>query len=308
MSTQKLKPGFLLKTGILPAAFYVLFLVFNFAGCGKMSQGSLGQESVKMVVLPAYSTGAMSQKYLPLLGYLSRETGYEIQYIWGQSYTGVGAAIETSGADFVFCDPLASLVLQKTHQAKPLVISLGTDGLSEVRGVILVPRSSTLTYPALAKGKVIACASMQSSEGFLSQAYYLFIDKSQPLLLQNNGPFPGRDYQLLICGTMDAVINKVADGQADAGFVSPECLETAKKRGLVPLVRTEPVPGWLCLSLKSDNFEAEEKLTQAFLRLNHKNAQHQKILFGLGYSGFASPAGIDFKGLADKARSLYIPF
>ena len=68
------------------------------------------------------------------------------------------------------------------------------------------------------------------------------------------------------------------------------------------------MPGWLCLSLKGDNFEVEEKLTQAFLRLGQANSEHQKILDGLGYHGFAIPQGADLKGLAEKARSLNVPF
>ena len=66
--------------------------------------------------------------------------------------------------------------------------------------MILVPQVRTSPNPRSLKGKLVACVSMQSSEGFLSQAYYL---KSLGLLA-------GRDYRLLICGTMDEVIKKVA--------------------------------------------------------------------------------------------------
>jgi len=282
-------------------AIYILIFslcIIGFAGCGNISRGSLSQEAVKMAVLPAYSTALTSQKYLPLLDYLSRETGYEVQYIWGQSYSGLGAAIETSGADFVICDPLAYLTLQKTHRARPLVISTMSPGQTETQGVIFVPQGSQITDLRSLKGKLVACASMQSSEGFLSQAYYL---KSLGLL-------PGRDYRLLICGTMDEAVKKVAEGKAQAGFGAPGCLDPAMAGRLIPLASTEPVPGWLCLSLKGDNYEVEEKLTQAFLRLSQENPEQKKILDGLGYYGFNSPQSIEFKGLAEKAQSLGIPY
>ena len=274
------------------------FCLLLFAGCGNLSRGSLSQEAVKMAVLPAYSTALTSQKYLPLLNYLSRETGYEVQYIWGQSYAGLGAAIETSGADFVICDPLAYLILQKTHRARPLVISAAAAGQTETPGMIFVPQGSNITEPSSLKGKLVAIASMQSSEGFISQAVYL---KSLGLLA-------GRDYRLLICGTMDDVIKKVAEGKAQAGFGGPGCLDSSMTGKLIPLASTDPVPGWLCLSLKVDNYEVEEKLTQAFLRLNRANPEHKKVLDGLGYHGFAVPQGADLKGLAEKARSLNVPF
>ncbi|MDO9026367.1 MAG: phosphate/phosphite/phosphonate ABC transporter substrate-binding protein [bacterium] len=251
-----------------------------------------------MAVLPAYSTALTSQKYLPLLNYLSRETGYEVQYIWGQSYSGLGAAIETSGADFVICDPLSYLTLQKTHRARPLVISCVTPGQTETQGMIFIPQGSSITEPSSLKDKLVACASMQSSEGFLSQAYYL---KSLGLL-------PGRDYRLLICGTMDEVIRKVAEGKAQAGFGGPGCLDPAIAGQLIPLSSTDPVPGWMCLSLKGDNYEVEEKLTQAFLRLSLENPEQKRILDGLGYYGFASPQGADINSLAEMARSLNVPF
>lgn len=274
------------------------FCLLLFAGCGNLPRGSISQEPVKMAVLPVYSTAQTSQKYLPLLKYLSGETGYEVQYIWGQSYAGLGAAIETSGADFVICDPLSYLTLQKTRRARPLVVSVERSGQTEVRGLIIVPQNSDITGPLELKGKLVACVSMQSSAGFLSQALYL----------RSLGLLPGKDYRMLICGTMDEVLKKVASGQVQAGFGGPGSLEAARDKGLDLLASTEPVPGWLCLSLKSDNYEVEDKLTKAFLRLNQANPEHQKILDALGYYGFARPDQADFKGLAEKARSLDIPF
>jgi phosphonate transport system substrate-binding protein len=284
--------------GFLYFMFYILFFVLSSMGCGNISRGSLGQEAVKMAVLPAYSTNLTSQKYLPLLKYLSGETGYEIQYIWGQGYSGLGAAIETSGADFVICDPLSYLTLQRTHRARPLVISTPSAGQNEVQGLIFVSPKSGITDPLSLKGKLVACASMQSSEGFISQAFYL----------RSLGLVAGRDYRLLICGTMDEVVNKVASGQAEAGFGAGDCLDNSMTVKLVKLTSTTPVPGWLCLSLKGDNYEVEEKLTQAFLRLSQKNPEHKKVLDGLGYQGFSAPEEAGLKGLAEKAQSLEIPY
>jgi phosphonate transport system substrate-binding protein len=284
--------------GFLYFMFYILFFVLSSMGCGNISRGSLGQEAVKMAVLPAYSTNLTSQKYLPLLKYLSGETGYEIQYIWGQGYSGLGAAIETSGADFVICDPLSYLTLQRTHRARPLVISTPSAGQNEVQGLIFVSPKSGITDPLSLKGKLVACASMQSSEGFISQAFYL----------RSLGLVAGRDYRLLICGTMDEVVKIVAEGKAQAGFGGPGCLDPSMTGKLIPLASTDPVPGWLCLSLKGDNYEVEEKLTQAFLRLGRENTEHKKLLEGLGYNGFAIPQGSGLKGLAEMARSLNVPF
>jgi phosphonate transport system substrate-binding protein len=284
--------------GFLYFVFYILFFVLSSMGCGNISRGSLDQEAIKMAVLPAYSTNLTSQKYLPLLNYLSRETGYEIQYIWGQGYSGLGAAIETSGADFVICDPLSYLTLQRTHRARPLVISIPPGGRAEVTGLIFVSPKSSITDPLSLKGKLVACASMQSSEGFISQATYL----------RSLGLLAGRDYRLLICGTMDEVVRKVASGQAEAGFGAGDCLGDSVTVKMVALASTTPVPGWLCLSLKSDNYEVEEKLTQAFLRLSQKNPEHKKVLDDLGYQGFSVPEVAGLKGLADKAQSLDIPY
>lgn len=274
------------------------FCLLLFVGCGNISRGSLSQEAVKMAVLPAYSTALASQKYMPLLDYLSRETGYEVQYIWGQSYAGLGAALETSGADFVVCDPLFYLTLKKTHQARPLVIGAVSPGRTETRGLIFVPQGSGIAGPSDLKGKVVAVASMQSSEGFLSQACYL----------STLGLRPGKDYRLLICGTMDEAVKKVAEGKAQAGFGGPGCLDSSAPGKLDSIASTDPVPGWLCLSLKSDNYEVEEKLAQAFLRLSQENPEHKIILEGLGYHGFTSPQSADLIGLAEMARSLNVPF
>jgi ABC-type phosphate/phosphonate transport system substrate-binding protein len=107
---------------------------------------------------------------------------------------------------------------------------------------------------------------------------------------------------------MDEAVKKVAEGKAQAGFGGPDCLDPAMTGQLIPLAGTDPVPGWLCLSLKGDNYEVEEKLTQAFLRLGLENTEHKKVLEGLGYNGFAIPQEAGLKGLEEMAKGLKVPF
>lgn len=265
-------------------------------GCGNMSQGSLGQEAVKMVVLPAYSTGAMSQKFLPLLRYLSAETGYEVQYISGSSYQGLGAAAQGAGADFALCDPLSFLILQRTHGARLMVMGMAPV-LGPVTKGVLIAREDCGEAQML-RGRTVACVSQLSSEGFVSQA----------AALAALGLLPNRDYKTMICGTMEEVVRTVQQGKAEAGFVAPGAVSGSCPAGVRVLLEGEPVPNWVCVNLKPGNEEIESKIKQAFLRLNPLNQEQQQILLGLGYEKFTDQPEGDFKKLEKEARDLKVPF
>ncbi len=291
---QKSKIGRQKKAlAILISAFCVPIL----SGCGNLSRVRYGQETVKMAVLPAHSLGQMTERYLPLLRYLSSETGFDVQYVSSGSYAGFGATVEGSDVDLVLCDPLSMLTLEKSARAEALAVGLGAGGSLNSPGLIVVRDDSGIKNIPGLRGKKVGLASQRSAEGFLSQA----------LTLMGQGLDARHDLRLVNCGNMDEVARKLKEKKVDAGFIGLAAWDEAASGGLKILARTEPVPNWTVAALPGTAPEIRAKIQAALLGMG-PGQESQRILGRLRLEGFAKPAATDMGALAKAAERAGIPY
>jgi phosphonate transport system substrate-binding protein len=282
-------------------SFFILHLalcIICFNGCGDAGRGSYSQASLKMAILPVHSGEAMSGVFMPLLEYLTSETGYEIQYISSLTYDGFGAAIEGSGATVVLCDPLVYLTLRRTQQARALAVGISPDGARTSSGVIIVAAGSPVTGLAFLRGRPVACVSRQSAEGYVSQA----------LSLAAAGIVLPDDARLVSCGTMEQAASAVRSGRAAAAFVSRQTMAGPDSAGLRVLAAGAPVPTWVCAALGNGEPEAAARIGAALLRLAPANPEHAKILARIGYARFDLPVPDGLEELGKQAAALRLPY
>lgn len=282
-------------------SFFILYLAFcvvSFSGCGDAGRSRYGQTTLKMAILPVHTGEAMSSMFTPLLGYLSSETGYELQYISSQTYDGFGAAVEGSGAAVVFCDPLVFLTLQRTQGAVALATGIAADGGRTGSGVIAVAAASPVTGLAQLRGAPIACVARQSADGYVSQA----------LSLRAAGiDLPG-GARLVRCGTMEEAAALARAGRVAAAFLGPQAMNSADSAGLRVVSPGAPVPAWVCAALGGADPEAAARIATALFRLAPANPEHAKILARLGFARFAPPAAAELGELGRQAAALAIPY
>ena len=279
---------------ILLSAFCLLHVV----SCGDLSRGRYNQAALKMAVQPIYAGDAMSRTFLPLLAYLSAETGYEVQYLSSLTYDGLGATVEGSGATLVLCDPVTLLTLRRTHQARALAIGLSGDRGSS-SGLIIVAQGSAIGDCRQLAGRRIAVVSQRSAQGYVSQAVWL----------QRLGVRLPRDARLVECGTMEQVVEMVRAGRADAGFVNwQQGMADPRPAGVTVLCQTAPVPNWVCATLEGGSPDTDAKIAAALLRLSPANAEQKKILDQLGYSRFGEVPANALAELESQLRALRIPY
>jgi len=293
-----------MKSQIQNSRFKILFgliIAASFMGCGNLPQGRYGQEAVKIAVLPAYSTAVMSARYLPLLNKLSRETGFDMQYISAENIASFGASIENSQAQLVICDALTFLTLQKTKNAVALAIGRDQSGSTETSGLIIT------SFPAYAKGindvsklkgRAICCASKQSSEGYLSQAKYLF----------DQGIDPERDLRVVTVGQLDRVLASLDKGDFAAGFVPLSLWNDSLAKYYKVLATGQPVPNWALASFQGGHTEMDDMVKDALLALDPAKSEDQKILSGLGFYRFAETGSVDFRAFSEMADQMKIPY
>ncbi|MDQ7797494.1 MAG: phosphate/phosphite/phosphonate ABC transporter substrate-binding protein [Candidatus Edwardsbacteria bacterium] len=281
--------------------FYFLSLVFSITSCGNLPQGRYGQEAVKIAVLPAYSTAAMSARYLPLLNKLSRETGFDVQYISAENIPGFGAAIENSQAQLAICDALTFLTLQKTKNAVALAIGRDQNGSTETGGLIITSFAAYargIDDASKLKGRAVCCASRQSAEGYLSQAKYLF----------DQGIDPERDLRVVAVGQLDRVLAGLGKGDFAAGFIPQSQWNDSLAKCYRILATGQPVPNWVLASLQGGHTEMDDKVKDAILALDPAKPEDQEILAGLGIFRFTDAGSVDLRAFSAVADQMKIPY
>lgn len=279
--------------------YSVCFLIL--AGCGNLPQGRYGQEAVKIAVLPAYSTAAMSAKFLPLLDKLSRETGFDMQYISAENIASFGASIENSQAQLVICDALTYLTLMKTQNAVALAIGSDQAGSTETSGLIITSfseYSKGIDDVSKLKGRAICCASKHSAEGYLSQVKYLF----------DKGINPERDLRIVTLGQLDRVLASLDKGDFAAGFVPMSLWNDSLSKCYKVLATGQPVPNWVLASLQGGHTEMDDMVKDAILALDPARSEDQKILSGLGLYRFTNAGSVDFGDFSELADQMKIPY
>lgn len=281
---------------MLSAIFYLVL-----SGCGNLPQGRYGQEAVKVAVMPAYSTAVMGEKYLPVLDRLSRETGFDVQFITTENISGFGAGVENSGAQLVLCDAFAYLTLRKTKNTAILAIGNDSLGSALVSGLIITTAENYdrgLNAEAKLKDKLICCTSKQTAEGYLSQA----------LLMLGKGVDPNHGARIVAVGGFDKVIEGLATGKFEAGFITRLMWNEALAKRYRILAYGQPVPGWVMVSLQGGNTEIDQKIKEALLALDPAKPEDKKILYNIGLNRFSADYPEELDKLNLEADKLGIPY
>lgn len=205
-----------------------------------------GPNTIKVAVLPLYSTIMLFDRYDPLMRYLSRKTGLEFKMIVPKDFEDFTEVVKSGAVDFSYQNPYILSLISKDVQIRPLVTTVGDDsafdGEIEVgamyRGVIIVRDDSPVRRVEELKKKKILITSYKSAGGYLSQKIYL----------RRLGIETERDMRIIDAKRQENVILGVYRGEADAGFVRESALivwkDAVDMKRIRVLAHTTPLPNW----------------------------------------------------------------
>ena len=282
--------------------FICLSLLALASGCIAPAPPKPGQEVVKVSVQPVYSLHIMSQKYSPLIRYLSRETGYDIRAVSAMSYGTYLPTLEANQVHIGIQNPLAYITLVKTRGAYPLARMVQPDESTSYRGVIITSQGSGINQIKDLEGKKVAAASRRAVGGFLGQ----------DLVCRQNGIDVNRDLHLSLLETQDAVIYAVYQGEADAGFVREDALTIAGERvdlsRLNIIAYTDYFPTWCVAAFENAVPEVATEIARALLELNLVEPVEREALESIGIAGFAPASDSDYDIIREVMDALNIPY
>lgn len=273
-------------------------------GCMAPAPPRQGKETITISVQPVYSLHVLSQKYSPLLTYLSRETGYSMRLISAITYYSYLPTLAANQVQIGIQDPIAYITLVKTRRAYPLVKMVGINGLAEYRGVIFTRHGNGIDGITDLRGKKVAAASRRSAGGFLAQA----------IICKNKGIDVDKDLSLFFVDTENAVIDAVYSGKAEAGFVGEDALSLARERAdslksiIIILTYTDYLPAWCVAAFDDTPPEVATAIDRALLSLDREKSGQQEILRAIGIGSFQKAFDSDYNTVRELMSYINIPY
>jgi phosphonate transport system substrate-binding protein len=271
------------------------------AGCHPPSTPE-ATKVVRIAVLPAYSLEVMAKRYAPFMDYLTRETGFRMEFVSSLSYSHYLGVVEDSGVDFGFQNPLIFQILRKTRAAYPVAQVVGPGGSLVERGVIVTHADSGIREIGQLAGKRIMAVSKHALVGYLAQASRL----------KEAGVLPDRNVRIIRGGRQDELLMRVLlEGKADAVFVREAALKTVEGSTALARIRiigtTEFFPTWCLAAFPETDPAVVSRVQEAVLKLTAENPEQASILEPLGAVRFVLPDSEQNQKVLDLVAALGVP-
>lgn len=278
-----------------------LLAVCLLAGCHLPSTIE-AKRVVRFAVLPAYSLEVMAKRYAPFMDYLTRETGFRMEFVSSLSYSHYLGVVEDSGVDFGFQNPFVFQILRKTRAAYPVAQVVGPGGSFVERGIIVTHADSGIREIGQLTGKRIMATSKHALVGYLAQASRI----------AEAGVLPDRDVRIIRGGRQDELLVKLLLGRkVDAAFVREGALKAVEGSADLTRIRiigtTDFFPTWCLAAFPETDPAVVAKVQEAVLKLRAGNPEHARILEAIGAVGFVPAAPEDFQKVAELVEALRLP-
>jgi len=239
--------------------------------------------------------------------YLSSAVGEKVKLVPLKPNETV-AAVSNGEVDFMLCNPVLGVTLQKNVNSIPIATMKKKSG-AQFAGVIIASKKSGIKRVEQLKGKKVMGFKFKRSA-----AAYVFQVKH----LMDKGIDSHKDFKVFKeAKKQDDIVLAVKAGVFDAGFIKSGLLESMIKEGkikrsdivvldakndsLPDLHSTALYPEWTVMSASKVSSAKQQKVQKALLGLkgNHIAAKTAKIV------GFVKP--LSFAGLEDTLRTMKLP-
>ena len=264
-----------------------LAVMLTVVGCQGSAHGAkvvADQPTLRVSVQPVFSLQVTTERYLPLIEYLGRETGYKMRVVSALSYNGYLTTLEGDQVDIGFQGPTAYVITAKA------------------RGAIIVHLDSPIKSIPDLRGKTGMIVSHRSLGGYLAQR----------ALCLDNGLDVASEMVIGVAPTEDVIIHAVHDKRVDAGFVREDALQAVSARLDLSKIRvlatTDSYPGWVFASFQDTDPVAAAEVKAALLRLKPDIAEERAMLQAAQLGGFVEVEDKDYDSVRTLMNRLGVPY
>lgn len=240
---------------------------------GLLLAGSATAEAVLRVsAIPDEAPTELQRKFAPLGKYLEGELGMKVQFVPVTDYAAVVEALSSRKLDLAWLGGFTFVQAQRKGRVIPLV---QREEDQHFTSKFIANTAAGVNSLHDLKGKSFAFGSASSTSGHLMPRFFL----------QKDGLQPERDFKAVAySGAHDATVAWVAAGKVDAGVLNASVWQKLNDAGKVDaskvkVIATSPAFYDYNWTIRADlDAVVAQKLSQAFLKLDGKNAQHKEIL------------------------------
>lgn len=191
------------------------------------------EATLTITTLPFDSPKEQKAVFGILSRHLGKLLGRPVRFEVGKSYADVIERLSSGKADVGFLGAIAYVKARRQGEVRAILRAI-RHRKSSYYGIVVVRRGSSIKTLEELKGKRFAFVDESSGGGYVFPR----------LLLEAAGINPEKDMTVSFAGGHHTVVRQVAAGDVDAGA----CFEGAQElladpESVVPIARTEPIPG-----------------------------------------------------------------
>ena len=186
------------------------------------------REPLTFAIFPYLPAIEVVERFMPLVNYLSRETGYPIEIHVSKNYQEHIQKVGRDEFDFAYVGPAPYVTMVRQFGRKPLLSRLEVNDSPTFHGYIIVRKDSSIRTIANLAGKNFAFVDTNSTMGHKVPRYMMWKEGVDVKDLSG--------YTFM--GTHPNVALGVLAGDFDAGAVKEEVFHEYEKRGLRGLKKT----------------------------------------------------------------------
>ena len=274
------------------------FVVSALAAMAGLPLAAQAEDVLRVSAIPDEAPTELQRKFAPLGAYLEQETGMKVVFVPVTDYAAVVEALATRKLDMAWLGgfTFVQAKIRTGGTAVPLV-QRAEDAKFTSR--FITANDSIKSFADL-KGKTFAFGAPSSTSGHLMPRYFL----------GQEGINPDKDFKTVaFSGAHDATVAFVQGGKVDAGvlntsvwdkLVEQKKVDTSKVR----VFATTPPYFDYNWTVRGDlDPKIQEKLKQAFLKLDPANPAHKEIMALQRASKFIPTKAENYKGIETAAHA-----
>lgn len=274
------------------------FAVSALATAAGLPLAAQAEDVLRVSAIPDEAPTELQRKFAPLGAYLEAETGMKVVFVPVTDYAAVVEALATRKLDMAWLGGFTFVQarIRTGGTAVPLV-QRAEDAKFTSR--FITANDSIKSFADL-KGKTFAFGAPSSTSGHLMPRYFL----------GQEGLNPDKDFKTVaFSGAHDATVAFVQAGKVDAGVLNASVWDKLVEQKKVDTTKvrvfaTTPPYFDYNWTVRGDlDPKVQEKLKQAFLKLDPANPAHKEIMALQRASKFIPTKAENYKGIETAAHA-----
>jgi phosphonate transport system substrate-binding protein len=281
----------------MPKKAWGFAILISLLTVGCPSGRSPGSQGVlRVAMIPSTDPGKIVRESQPLVDYLERETGSQVELVVPTNYAAVVEAIANDRVDIAYLGGFTFVQASQRAGVRPL---MQRERDQNFHTVFITQPGSGINSLADLKGHSFAFGDVNSTSGHLMPAYYM----------RAAGIDPGALAKTLYTGGHDATALAVANAKVDAGAMDELVYATMMKTGKITPTQvkvfytTPAFFDYVWAARKNLDQKLSDAFAGAFLKLDSSNPQGKVLLDLLNATKYVRAEDTSYDKLRQAARA-----